>query len=75
MDFGNTWNGYKQFRFDNVAVAVGFGLRLYTSFAPIRLDFGFKGYDPSDKTTLIDKFRHSSFFDNVEFHLGIGEAF
>ncbi len=75
VDFGNTWNGYKQFRFDNVAVAVGFGLRLYTSFAPIRLDFGFKGYDPSDKTTLIDKFRHSSFFDNVEFHLGIGEAF
>ncbi len=75
VDFGNTWNSYQQFRFDEVAVAVGFGLRFYSSFAPIRLDFGFKGYDPADKKTLIDKFKHSPFFDNVEFHLGIGEAF
>jgi len=75
VDFGNTWNSYKQFRFDEVAIAVGFGLRFYSSFAPIRLDLGFKGYDPADKKTLIDKFRHSPFLDNVEFHLGIGEAF
>lgn len=75
LDFGNTWNGYSQFRFDDIAVATGFGLRFYSSFAPFRLDFGFKAYDPSDRKTLFEKFKHSAFLSNIEFQLGIGEAF
>ncbi|MCX6149322.1 MAG: BamA/TamA family outer membrane protein [Ignavibacteriales bacterium] len=75
LDFGNTWDGYKQFRFDKIAVAVGFGLRFYSSFAPIRVDFGFKAYDPFDGKTFFEKFKNSSVFNNIEFHLGIGEAF
>ena len=75
LDFGNTWNGYQQFRFNDVAVAAGFGLRFYSSFAPIRLDFGFKAYDPLDRKTLFEKFKHSTILSNIQFQLGIGEAF
>lgn len=70
-DYGNTWLGYKSFRFDEVAVAAGTGVRYYSSFAPFRLDFAFKLYDPADKEYIFKK----NFWDNFEFHFGIGEAF
>lgn len=71
FDYGNTWLGYKQFRFDDVALATGFGFRYYTSIAPFRLDFGFKLYDPADKNFIFQK----NYWDNLEIHFGIGEAF
>ncbi len=71
IDLGNVWPGYQKFRFDEVAIAAGFGLRYYTTFAPFRLDFGFKIYDPYDTTP----FWNRKFFDVMEFHFGIGEAF
>lgn len=70
-DYGNTWLGYKNFRLDEVAVAAGTGIRYYSSFAPFRLDFAFKLYDPADKKYIFGK----NFWDNFEFHFGIGEAF
>ncbi len=70
-DYGNTWLNYKQFRFDDVAVAVGFGFRYYTLVAPIRIDFGFKFYDPADNKFIFDK----KVFSNFAFNFGIGEAF
>ena len=71
VDYGNTWLNYKQFRLDDMAVAVGFGFRYYTLVAPIRVDFGFKFYDPSDKRFIFDK----RVFSNFAFNFGIGEAF
>jgi outer membrane protein insertion porin family len=71
MDFGNTWLGYKDFRYDDVALAAGLGVRYYSPFAPFRLDFGFKFYDPADKQFIFKK----KFWDNYEIHFGIGEAF
>jgi outer membrane protein insertion porin family len=71
IDYGNTWLGYKAFRFDQIAVAVGTGLRYYTSIAPFRIDFGFKFYDAEDKQFIFRK----NVWDNMEFHFGIGEAF
>lgn len=71
LDYGNTWLGYKQFRFDDVALAAGFGFRYYTSIAPFRLDFGFKLYNPADKNFIF----HKNYWDNLEIHFGIGEAF
>lgn len=71
VDFGNVWPGYQKFRFDEIAIAAGFGFRYYTTFAPFRLDFGFKMYDPYDTTP----FWNRKFFDVMEFHFGIGEAF
>ncbi|MFH0736630.1 MAG: BamA/TamA family outer membrane protein [bacterium] len=71
-DFGNTWNDYKQFQYDDVAIAIGFGIRYYSDFAPIRVDFGFKFYDPSDRKSFFTKSIMSQTF---QLHLGIGEAF
>lgn len=70
-DFGNTWLGYKDFRFNEVALAAGVGIRYYSPIAPFRIDFGFKMYDPADKKWIFGK----KVFDNFEFHFGIGEAF
>jgi len=71
FDYGNTWIGYKQFRFDEVALAIGTGIRYYSQVAPFRLDFGFKLYDPADKRYIFGK----KVWQNFEFHFGIGEAF
>lgn len=68
LDYGNTWNNPRELRFDELAVAAGFGFRYYSPFAPIRVDFGFKIYDPTD--------RDRQFWNNkVELQIGIGEAF
>ena len=72
FDFGNTWNSTKEFRWDNLAAAVGFGFRYYSEYIPIRVDFGFKAYDPSDRKNI---FRKEGLLDNLIFHVGIGEAF
>jgi outer membrane protein assembly factor BamA len=71
FDYGNTWLEPQDFRFDELALAVGLGVRYYTQVAPFRLDFGFKFYDPSDKRFIF----HKKLWDNFEFHFGIGEAF
>lgn len=71
FDYGNTWLNPKEFNFYEVALAAGLGLRYYTQVAPFRLDFGFKLYDPSDRAYIFGK----KFWDNFEFHFGIGEAF
>lgn len=71
LDFGNSWNGYKSARIDEIAVASGFGFRYYSPFGPIRVDLGFKTYDPSDKKWIFRK----PFFHQLQFHVAIGEAF
>jgi len=70
-DYGNTWNGYKEFRFNDIAVAVGVGVRYYSPFAPFRIDFGWKLWDPQNQVTLFKR----AFWHAFEFHFGIGEAF
>ncbi|MGE5353853.1 MAG: outer membrane protein assembly factor [Acidobacteriota bacterium] len=77
VDYGNTFMGYQDFRFDRLAVAVGFGFRYYSSFAPIRVDIGFKAYDPYERKTFLKLYNSSKhiFKDLVEIHFGIGEAF
>lgn len=71
LDYGNAWENPKVFRFDEVALAIGTGLRYYTAIAPFRIDFGFKVYDPNNRRSFFKK----SFWDQMEFHFGIGEAF
>lgn len=71
VDYGNVWNGYDDFNFDEIAVAAGFGFRYYSQYVPIRFDFGFKVYDPQNRRSMFAK----QFFDVMQFHLGIGEAF
>ncbi len=71
FDYGNTWIGYDKFRYDQLALSPGVGLRYYSSIAPFRLDFAFKLYNPDDKTWVFKK----NFWHNIVFHFGIGEAF
>jgi outer membrane protein insertion porin family len=73
-DYGNVWNGYKMFRFDEIAVAAGFGIRYYSPIAPFRLDFGFKFYDPEKKLFIWDNW-NQHVLKNFTFQFGIGEAF
>lgn len=75
LDYGNVWRDFDRFRYDELAVAAGFGFRYYSDFAPIRLDFGFKAYNPDDRRSFFKRLRHSPFLDNIEFQIGIGEAF
>ncbi|MCB0729704.1 MAG: BamA/TamA family outer membrane protein [Ignavibacteriae bacterium] len=75
IDYGNVWNKYKNFRYDEIAVAAGFGFRYYSDFAPIRLDFGFQAYDPYDRRDFFTRLKHSPFLNTFEFQIGIGEAF
>jgi outer membrane protein insertion porin family len=72
VDYGNTWNGFQEFRFDEVAVAAGFGLRYYSEYIPLRIDFGFKVYDPNDRRSMFNKHFWNELF---QFQIGIGEAF
>lgn len=71
IDYGNTWNGYQKIRWDQIAVAIGTGIRYYSPIAPFRLDFGFQFYDPNDQKFIFEK----SVFKSMHFHFGIGEAF
>jgi len=70
-DYGNTWNYLNQIRFDQIAVAIGTGLRYYSPIAPFRIDFGFKFYDPSDMKFIFEK----KFLSTMTIHFGIGESF
>ncbi len=70
-DYGNTWLGYQQFRYDEVALDAGIGLRYYTKIAPFRLDFAYKIYNPENKDWIVNK----PFWGQLEVHFGIGEAF
>ncbi|PIS45413.1 MAG: hypothetical protein COT22_05380 [Ignavibacteria bacterium CG08_land_8_20_14_0_20_37_9] len=71
VDFGNSWSNVKKERTSEIAIASGFGFRYYTMIAPFRIDFGFKTYDPYSDVPIFKR----KFFDLMEFHFGIGEAF
>jgi outer membrane protein assembly factor BamA len=67
------WNG--------VAVATGFGFRYYTPVAPVRIDLGFKFYDPnpdpnnpSEKSFIWQNW-NPNFFNNIVLQFGLGEAY
>lgn len=71
IDFGNSWENLKNVSLKSTAFTFGFGLRYYTSFAPVRVDIGTQFYDPYSHRYIFKR----KFFDAVQFHLGIGEAF
>jgi outer membrane protein assembly factor BamA len=74
LDYGNTSN-YDNIDLKKMAVAAGFGLRYYSDFAPIRVDFGFKVYNPHSQTGFFYIMKHSSFWNTFSLQFGLGEAF
>lgn len=77
LDYGNVWETGKDFRFSQVALATGIGIRYNTFVGPLRIDVGFKLFDPSAETGnrwLWDK--PSEILKNkYAIHFGIGNAF
>ena len=61
-DAGEIWAESGNVDIADVNVAVGTGLRYYTAFGPIRIDFGF----------LVQPLRHAR---DLVFHFSIGQAF
>lgn len=78
IDAGDLWDSYKQITLKTIAVAAGFGLRYYTSFGfPLRVDFGFRFYDPNAPSGRQFMFQQSgtTIFKQLVVHFGIGQAF
>lgn len=77
LDYGNVWETHKDFRFNQIALAIGFGPRYNLFLGPIRVDLGFKLYDPMDSKGEKWLFNNMSriFKDKFAITLGIGEAF
>ncbi len=74
IDYGNVWDSHKGFKFNEIALAVGFGIRYDLFIGPVRIDFGFKLYDPSQKEG--EKWLFDDFTNNkLAIHFGIGQAF
>lgn len=46
LDYGNVWESDGMFKLNQIALSTGFGIRYNTFVGPIRVDFGFKLYDP-----------------------------
>lgn len=78
LDVGNVWARVRDVRADQLAVASGLGIRYDTIFGPVRVDFGFRLYDPFEKEDhrwfSSKKFWKETFANGV-LHFGIGHAF
>ncbi len=75
LDFGNVWEKSKDFRWDEIALSAGVGLRYDLAVGPVRLDIGYIIYDPSapeDNRWYFDDFH---FINHFAVHFAIGQAF
>lgn len=77
-DFGNVWENHRDFRLNQIAIAIGTGIRYNIFIGPIRVDFGFKLFDPSaddSKKWLFQNNLKTIFKNKFVVNFGIGEAF
>jgi len=78
VDYGNVWETHNDFRVEQIAIAIGAGLRYKIFIGPIRVDFGFKLYDPlalnGEKWLYQNSFK-TIFKEKFTISFGIGEAF
>ncbi len=77
VDAGNLWNTYRQITLKTIAAATGFGLRYNTFFGPLRVDFGFRLYDPGAPPGHQFMFQRSGrdLIREMVVHFGILQAF
>ncbi|MCX7834317.1 MAG: BamA/TamA family outer membrane protein [Ignavibacteria bacterium] len=80
IDYGNLWRKPRDFRFSDIAIAIGGGLRYYTIVGPVRFDIGFKLYDyeaesNGTKPWLFENNISTIFKNKVAFQIGIGHTF
>ena len=77
-DLGNVWTKVQKFRPDEIAMASGLGLRYATIAGPIRVDIGFRVYDPMGepgRQWITEKKFYKETLGNLVLHFGIGQSF
>jgi outer membrane protein insertion porin family len=77
-DVGNVWPTVDQMRVTDFAMASGMGVRYATIAGPVRVDFGFRVYDPADVAGhqwITQKQFYKETLGNFVLHFGIGHAF
>ena len=77
-DVGNVWPTVERVRIADLAMASGVGLRYATIAGPLRVDFGFRVYDPADvlgHQWITQKKFYKETLGNFALHFGIGHAF
>lgn len=77
IDYGNIWDSDGQFRFSQIALATGVGLRYDTFVGPLRIDLGFKLFNPSaaeGNRWLFDN-KKDIFKSKFALQFGLGNAF
>ena len=78
LDAGNVWTRAKEFKASEIAMASGLGLRYATVAGPIRIDFGFRVYDPAEaegRQWIMEKKFWKETLGNFVLHFGIGHSF
>jgi outer membrane protein insertion porin family len=78
LDVGNVWPEPRDFRYQDIAIDVGLGLRYDTFFGPFRIDWGFRIYNPMEplgQRWITQRKLWSQTFKEGIFHFGIGHAF
>lgn len=76
FDYGNVWPTDEDFRIDQIAMAVGLGIRYNLFIGPVRVDLGFKLYDPmTGANAWLFNDLGNMFGSRMVVHFGIGEAF
>lgn len=77
FDYGNVWESDKKFKLSQLALAVGFGFRYFTFIGPVRIDFGFKLFDPeaADGDKWLFQKPSNIFKNKYAIQFGLGQAF
>lgn len=78
FDMGNVWTDLRRVRASETAMASGVGIRYDTVAGPIRIDFGFRVYDPSaprDHQWITQKRFFKETLSDLVPHIGIGHSF
>lgn len=77
LDWGNVWEKEKYFRMDQIALATGFGIRYDTFVGPVRIDVGFKLFDPkaSEGKKWLWQDPKQIFISKYAIQFGLGNAF
>ncbi len=77
-DAGNVWTKLERMRTSEIAMATGFGIRFDTIAGPLRIDFGFRTFDPfapAGQRWIMQKRFFPETFSNGVLHFGVGHAF
>ena len=80
IDYGNLWKKPAEFKMNQIAIAIGFGLRYYTIVGPVRFDIGMRLFDPQapDNDTeqwLFQNSLNTILKKKIAFQFGIGNTF